>query len=98
MSFRKTYVTDPVIYHDMYEISNQTLCRTNSDGLHNKSCLDRTCLECGVQKVHLHPEELRTDDASPDVSWECFDYVNIKSKRGETKKLMLVKKVTKSNN
>jgi hypothetical protein len=30
-----------------------------------------------------------------DINWDCFEYVNIKSKVGLRKKLMLVKKKTK---
>jgi hypothetical protein len=39
--------------------------------------------------------ELETNDSVDDINWECFEYVNIKSKAGLRKKLMLVKKKTK---
>jgi hypothetical protein len=42
----------------------------------------------------LYPEEQESDDFAPEVKWHCFEYITVKSKKGEMKKLMLVKKVT----
>ena len=92
MTYRKKYAQDVHVHENVYDMSSETLCPPNIDGFHKKKYTDRKCTDCGVEKLQLSSEELRTDDLSPDVSWECFEYVTVKSKRGETKKLMLVKK------
>ncbi|XP_062578884.1 uncharacterized protein LOC134240823 [Saccostrea cucullata] len=94
MTYRKTYVSNPNLYEHINELVSQTLCPPNNEQ-YAKACLDRKCEQCGVHKLYLYHEERESNDDSPDVTWDCFEYKTVKSKGGETKKLMMTKKITK---
>ena len=70
---------------------SETLCTPNDDGFHTKKSIDRTFTACGVDKLQLNKEELRTCDLYG-VFRICIGQI----KTDETKKLMLLKNVTKS--
>ncbi|CAC5387052.1 unnamed protein product [Mytilus coruscus] len=83
------------VYASVTDICNTTLCNPNENGFHDKICLDRNCPNCGVKLLKFSDEELKTDDSSENINWECFEYINQHTKNGPKKKLMLVKKNTK---
>ena len=84
MTYRKTYLSNAKLYRNMYEMAFETLCASNNDR-HKKVCLDRACEYCGVNKLQFYSEEQESDDLSPDVKWDCFEYTAVKSKRGNEK-------------
>ena len=55
----------------------------------------KALIECGIDLIEFSDKELETNDSVDDMNLECFEYVNIISKVGLRKKLMLVKKKTK---
>lgn len=84
-------VTYPV-YEHLSDAVATTLCEKQSGSdVYNKSCLDRTCVSCGVSGFKLSPEELNTAESAPNVKWERYEYVSMRDKQ----KLTLVRKITK---
>ena len=78
ITYRKTYLSNAMLYTNMYEIASETPCASNNDR-HKKMCLDRKCEYCGVNILQFYSEEQESDDLSPDVKWECFEYTTVKS-------------------
>ncbi|CAC5405684.1 unnamed protein product [Mytilus coruscus] len=84
------------VYASVTDMCNATLCNPNENGFHDKKCLDRNCPNCGVKLLNFSNEELKTDDSSENINWECFEYINQNTKHGPKKKLMLVQKKHKT--
>jgi hypothetical protein len=57
-----------------------------------KDCLERNCDKCGVSLCNFSALEKDMSSGAEFVPWSCFEYVDIKSKNGQKRKLMLVKK------
>lgn len=79
------------IYERVMGLVEDTLCKTESTN-HKLECLERRCALCGVSKLQLHPAELST---SENVEWSKYDYQDIMSKSGDSRRrLMLVQQIT----
>ena len=84
------------LYGSLHELVVATLCaRSANTHQHKMSCLNRECAECGFDKLDFLDEELDKSGAD-EVSWERYEYQNVKIKGDEVvRKLVLVKKDSK---
>lgn len=82
------------IYETLSDVIGGTLCEPAANiRRHKRSCLNRECPDCGVDKINLLPEDLAFDEN--EVSWERYEYHNITQKDSSVlRKLVLVKKST----
>ena len=83
------------MYETLAELCEETMCPIEVGAVHNKDCLERNCLKCGVNALKISDPELSMRDEAPDLKWKKFEYIDIKSKHGIKKKLTLVDKITK---
>ena len=80
MEFRRKIVqTTPTteairIYSSLSELVNETLCEIDElDDYHNKKCVERTCVKCGVKKFNLLTQEKSTStDEYGSVKWNRY--------------------------
>ncbi|CAC5422340.1 unnamed protein product [Mytilus coruscus] len=82
----------PVFEH-LNDICAETLCDKTAP---HAQCLNRSCKECGVEKLSFHDNELDISRNARDIKWEKFEYteINVKGRKTRTK-VMLVSKKTK---
>ncbi|CAG2208510.1 unnamed protein product [Mytilus edulis] len=72
-------------------ISETKLKRTDQARLSMNVLSASKLSELRVKLLNFSNEELKTDDSSENINWECFEYINQNTKHGPKKKLMLVK-------
>lgn len=83
------------VYRNVQELVDDSLCpKDPGQEHHNMECLERRCEVCGVNSIERMPEEMDSNNTSPQVTWERFEYVNTSVKGKTFRKLMLVKKCT----
>jgi hypothetical protein len=80
------------IYDKVYDMCHATLCPKDKQGYYKKDCLERKCDKCGVNLRNFSALEKDTSSGAEFVHWSSFEYVDIKSKNDQKRKLMLVKK------
>lgn len=79
------------VYDTLSELVNDTLCEIRAESeYHNLECLQRSCDNCGTEKLKLLPEETATSNEFGTVKWERFEYVD----SGDKRRLQLVEKRT----
>lgn len=83
-----------VIYDSVYDICHETVCQKDQQGYYKTNCLQRNCDKCGVNRCNFSALENDMSSGAEFVHWSCFEYVDIKSKNDQKRKLMLVKKKT----
>jgi hypothetical protein len=78
-------------YTHLSDLIADTLCPLDADKslYHEKSCIERSCSNCGTNKLTLLPEE-KDDIDGTKVQWQKFEYVEI----GEKRKLKIIFKET----
>lgn len=93
-SFRNGLVERNIICSETFHVWHklQDLVKINHKEIHALCCLDRTCSECGVDKLNLCAMEKDTSD-SETITWRKYKYCETgkTNKKGqETKKNKLV--------
>ena len=98
MDFRRKHVVSEThtVYENMSSMCSDTLCAPDENGNFNRSCLERECPNCGITDNFFHDTELSTDETTPTVKWEQFEYKDIEYKGRTIRKLLLTKKTTKA--
>lgn len=71
------------------DVVNESLCSPTT-----LLCYNRSCNECGVENVHLLPEEIDKSDDAPKVKWQKYEYIDVNVKGKNTRKLLLIKQNT----
>ena len=81
-----------MVYEHLTDITIATLCdKDPAKTIFLASCLDRECCQCGVKLLKFSDLEMSLSEDAPDVSWERYEYISIRSK----KNLTLVRKCSK---
>jgi hypothetical protein len=81
------------IYDSVY-MCHETLYPKDQQVYYKKDCLERNCDKYGVNLCNFSALEKDMSSGAEFVHWSCFEYVDLKSKNGQKRKLMLVKKHT----
>ena len=76
------------LYGSLTELCNDTLCYQETGNFHAKDCIERSCDQCGVHLIKF--------STCNEWNGKRFEYIDIKTKHGTKKKLMLVDKTTKA--
>ena len=64
------------VYEHLKDLVEETLCpKSNESQNYNKSCLYRSCNECGTSKLNLMQEEQCLDENASKVKWHAFEYM-----------------------
>ena len=86
---------DSLLMKYVTEASEKTLCpKPDGSTYHSIECLERTCADCGIDKLVLLPEEISVEGT---VTWSRYEYVStgkLLANGQEKKKIALVQKET----
>ncbi|CAC5406489.1 unnamed protein product [Mytilus coruscus] len=78
-----------LVFEHLKDICAHTLC-DDKTAPHAK-CLNRSCKECGVEKLSFHDNELDISRNARDIKWEKFEYteINVKGRKTRTKLILV---------
>ena len=70
MKFRRQSNNGFPVWEHLTDVMNATMCPQQNGSFHRRTCIERSCLECGLTSLQFSPDELDDTANAPKVKWQ----------------------------